>query len=181
MSSFSSFYTSWSTIVQICAHACILENKHCKSYITVNFMFFNKKNDKLMKKINFLIMYLWCRSEEVKVYIWVISCEIYPQNFFSKKYVLSRSIFKNNWHVFLLFQCDAWKFQEMKIQNFEIGKNDGFLIGNSEKSFGFSQVVYNTSCSIFLNIKIVQFYKQLSFFFKFGIIIFLFFNLKMFI
>ena len=52
--------------------------------------------------------------------------DLHPKIFFRKKYVLSRSTFKNNRHVF--FQYDIGKFREMNLQNFEIGKIDDFSI-----------------------------------------------------
>ena len=51
----------------------MLESKHCKGYITINFMSFGQRNDKLMKK-NVLMMYLWCRSEEVNEIIVLCNC-----------------------------------------------------------------------------------------------------------
>ena len=57
---------------------------------------------------------------------------LHPNIFFRKKYVLSRSLFKNNQHVF--FQYDIWQFREMNLQNFETGKIDVFSVGYSKKS-----------------------------------------------
>ena len=110
--------------------------------------------------------------------IWVISWEIYSQNFFFYEIFFLPSYFENNWHVFF-FQCDTLKFRDIIYLSLALGRIFFFqqltvkavlnikcnpFTWNARQSTSF-QKSYSTHFVVFFcNNNIVHFYKQLSFF-----------------
>ena len=93
------------------------------------------------------IDYSWYTGLLKLKFIWVIPCEIYPRKFFFEKNMVRRVLCLKIINAYFLFQRDVWKFRKMSFKNFEIEKNDVFLIGYSNKSFGYGILLLYWKCA----------------------------------